>query len=65
MQQPPEDLHEKQHEATSTIRSQPDDCLLKWPFALADIHTVTLGMREHKVHSIYQGYIKILPVHGG
>ncbi len=25
------------------------DCLLKGPSALADLYTVTLGMREHKV----------------
>ncbi len=26
-----------------------NDCLLKGPPALADLYTVTLGMREHKV----------------
>ncbi len=33
----------------SLLSKSPNNCLMKGPAALADLYTVTLGIREHKV----------------
>jgi hypothetical protein len=45
----PQDIHEQQHEPTTTIWGKPQQLSLETSLALADLFMVTLGMRERKV----------------